>query len=114
MTSNPNKPLLLAGLAAIGATACCVGPLILLLLGIGGSWISSLTALEPYRPIFIIATILFIGLAYRKLYLINDCDDSDVCAISEVKQRQRTIFWVSSIIIIVIVTSPYYLPLLLE
>jgi MerT mercuric transport protein len=46
--------LLIAGiLSAIGASICCVGPLVLLALGVSGAWIGSLTALEPYRPIFI-------------------------------------------------------------
>ena len=42
---------ILGGLAAaIGASACCAGPLVLLLWGISGSWISHLTLLDPYRP----------------------------------------------------------------
>lgn len=50
-----------AVLAAIGASLCCVAPLVLLSIGVGGAWVSSLTALEPYRPIFIIATLALIG-----------------------------------------------------
>ena len=47
------KGSLVAGaLAAIGASVCCVGPLVLLALGIGGAWIANLTALEPLRPWF--------------------------------------------------------------
>ena len=43
------KGSLVAGvLAGIGASVCCVGPLVLLALGIGGAWIGNLTALEPY------------------------------------------------------------------
>ena len=38
-------------LASIGASLCCVGPLVLVSLGIGGAWVSSLTTLEPVRPI---------------------------------------------------------------
>ena len=114
MATNPNKSLALAGLASIGATACCVGPLVLLLLGIGGSWVSSLTALEPYRPLFIIGALLFVGVAFRKLYLTEDCDGSDACAIAAVRKRQRLIFWLATVLIIVIMTSPYYLPSVLE
>ena len=40
-------------IAALGAGVCCVGPLLLLLLGVSGSWIGNLTAFEPYRPLFI-------------------------------------------------------------
>ncbi|MFX8832921.1 mercuric transporter MerT family protein, partial [Acinetobacter baumannii] len=68
MAQLTGKSSLLAGtLAAIGASVCCVGPLILLALGIGGSWIANLTAMEPYRPFFIGLTLLFLGLAFRQL-----------------------------------------------
>ena len=48
MTKN-NSSLPLAGgiAAAIGAGLCCAGPLVLLLLGVSGSWIGNLTVLEP-------------------------------------------------------------------
>lgn len=44
--------------AAIGASICCVGPLVLLLLGISGSWISNLAVFEPYRPIFVLLVLM--------------------------------------------------------
>ena len=71
MAALSAKGSLWAGiLAAIGASVCCVGPLVLLALGISGAWIGNLTALEPYRPIFIGLTLLFLGLAFRRLYLV--------------------------------------------
>jgi mercuric ion transport protein len=71
--SNAQKGtgFLVAGiLSAIGASICCVGPLVLLALGISGAWIGSLTVLEPYRPsilkrqrlAFWIVTVLVLGL----------------------------------------------------
>jgi mercuric ion transport protein len=64
------KGSLAAGvLAAIGASVCCVVPLVLLTLGIGGAWIANLTALEPMRPWLTAATLVFLGLAFRRLYL---------------------------------------------
>src|SRR6266852_4901669 len=63
--------LLVAGiLSAIGASICCVGPLVLLALGVSGAWIGSLTALEPYRPLFIVVMLVFLALAFRQLYLL--------------------------------------------
>ena len=51
MTTFNVKGSLFAGvLAAIGASVCCVGPLVLLMLGIGGAWVANLTAVEPLRP----------------------------------------------------------------
>jgi hypothetical protein len=45
--------LLAGGLAAILASTCCLGPLVLVALGLSGAWIGNLTLLEPYRPFFI-------------------------------------------------------------
>lgn len=63
-------------LASIGASACCVGPLLLMSLGIGGAWIGNLSALEPYRPVFIALVIVFLGLAFRQLYLVKQSSAS--------------------------------------
>jgi mercuric ion transport protein len=37
---NVKGSLVAGALAAIGASVCCVGPLVLLTLGIGGAWAS--------------------------------------------------------------------------
>ncbi len=96
-------------LAAIGASLCCVGPLLLLSLGIGGAWMSTLTSMETVRPFFFIVTLIFIGLGYRKLYLIPEsCEEGQACAVPEVKQRQRMIFWIGSILILLLLAFPWY------
>lgn len=112
-SSNTNKSLIsttvAAALAAIGASLCCVGPLVLLGLGIGGSWISQLTALEPYSPIFSAITVIFLFLAFRKLYLIPRlCAPDDSCALPGTLRNQRIIFWIVAVILIALITFPYY------
>ena len=100
-----------AVLAAIGASVCCVGPLLLLSLGIGGAWMSTLTSMAIVRPFFIIITLIFIGLGYRKLYLIpENCEEGQACAVPEVKQRQRMLFWVGSVLILLLLIFPWYAP----
>lgn len=98
-----------AGLAAIGASLCCIGPLVLIALGIGGTWVSYLTALEPYRPIFVVVTLVFLFLAFRKLYIIpRQCAPEDACAIPTVLRNQRIIFWLVTTLLIALLTFPYY------
>ena len=99
-------------LAAIGASACCVGPLLLLSLGIGGAWMSTLTSMAPIRPFFVIATLLFIALGFRKLYLTpQPCTTGDACAINAVQRRQRLFFWGGSMLILLLLAFPWYAPL---
>src|SRR5882757_5352430 len=96
MRSPLNTKIELAGglLAGIGASACCVGPLLLLSLGIGGAWIGNLTALEPFRPVFIVLVFVFLGLAFRKLYLAPaPCASDGVCVTEPTRKFQRTLFW---------------------
>jgi mercuric ion transport protein len=99
-----------ATLAAIGATACCAGPLVLLSLGIGGAWIGSLTALEPYRPIFILLAVVFMAFAYRRLFTTAACEPGQASAVPAVARRQKVIFWVVLGVVAVLASSPWFLP----
>ncbi len=108
-TKAGNGSMITAALAAIGASLCCVAPLVLLTLGIGGAWISYLTALEPYRPIFVGITLLFLGLAFRKLYLVpQQCAPGEVCALPATRRNQRIIFWIVAIMLAALLAFPYY------
>ena len=107
------KGSLVAGvLAAIGASVCCVAPLVLLALGIGGAWIGSLTAFEPYRPLFIGLTLLFLGLGFRKLYLVpQTCAPGTACADPQIVNRQRLMFWSVAVLVLGLLAVPWFAPL---
>jgi mercuric ion transport protein len=105
--------LLLAGtLTAVGASACCVIPLTLLALGIGGSWLSSLSLLEPYRPLFIGATLLLLTFAFRRVYLApRVCDPGSTCAQPNAIKRSRVAFWIVSALAFGLIAVPWLIPL---
>lgn len=104
--------LIASVLAAIGASVCCVGPLVLLTLGIGGTWVASLTAMEPYRPIFIGLTLLFLVLAFRKEYLMPQaCAPGTPCADPRTIKRQRLTFWIVAILLLGLLAVPSLAPL---
>lgn len=65
---NTKRTLWASALTAVGASLCCVAPLMLVTLGIGGAWITTLTKLEPLRPVFVVLTSGLLGLAWQKLY----------------------------------------------
>jgi len=105
-------PLIAGVLAAIGASVCCVGPLVLLALGISGAWIGSLTAMEPFRPFFVILTLVFLGLAFRRLYLVpRVCAPGTDCADPRVLKRQRITFWIVTTMLLVLLAVPWFAPL---
>jgi mercuric ion transport protein len=113
MTQMTGKKTLIAGvLAAIGASVCCVGPLVLLALGVSGAWAGNLTAMEPYRPIFIGLTLLFLGLVFRKLYLVPQvCAPGMPCANPHTLKRQRLTFWSVTMLLLALLAVPRFAPL---
>lgn len=97
-------------LAAFGASLCCAAPLVLLLLGFSGAWISQLTAFEPFRPHFIaVVLIIYVWTAWLIFRPISQCKADDVCAIPANRRRYKTIFGMFSLLAIALITSPYWL-----
>lgn len=107
------KGSLVAGvLAALGASACCAGPLVLLLLGVGGGFASHLIAFEPYSPYLTALTVLFLGAAFYNLYLRRRvCSPGDACADVRVIRNQRIMFWLVVLPVALVLTLPLYAPL---
>jgi mercuric ion transport protein len=111
--AKSGKGFLVAGiLAAVGASICCVGPLVLLALGVSGAWIGSLTALEPYRPFFIGLTLLFLGLAFHRLYFARRaCNPGSACANPRTLKHQRLAFWIVTVLVLGLISVPWLAPL---
>ena len=104
--------LLTGGLAAILASTCCLGPLLLIALGFSGAWIGSLTVLEPYRPLFIGAALVALFFAYRRIFRPTQvCIPGEACAIPQVSTTYKLLFWVVTALVLVALGFPYILPL---
>lgn len=115
MMSEPKKGsvvLVAAGVSAILASTCCLGPLVLVALGFSGAWIANLTVLEPYRPIFIGAALIALFFAYRRIFrAAQTCKPGTVCAVPQVRMAYKVIFWVVAALVLVALMFPYILPL---
>ncbi len=111
-TTLQSSASLLGGLlAAFGATACCFGPLLLVTLGISGAWAGRLERLEPYQPYFYGLTLLFVGLAFHRLYVRpRRCAEGEVCDAPHVLRRQRVVFWLVVVLSAAMVASPLLAP----
>jgi len=100
------------GLAALLASTCCLGPLVLVTLGFSGAWIGNLTALEPYRPFFLGAALVALFLAYRRIFRpAQDCKAGEVCAVPQVRRSYRAVFWIVAALVLIALAFPYVLPL---
>lgn len=117
-TERPNETrddgrgaLLTGGLAAILASTCCLGPLVLITLGVSGAWIGHLTLLEPYQPLFIGAAVVALFFAYRRIWQpATDCAPGQVCVLPSVNRRYKALFWIVVALVILALGFPLIAP----
>lgn len=106
-----------AVLAAMAASVCCIGPLVLLALGVGGAWAGSLRMIEPYRPLFIVLTLGFLASAFYRVYrrpAAATCDVDGSCAVPRAGRINRVALGVLTPIILSLLAFPYVAPHLLR
>ena len=96
-------------LGALAAASCCIFPLVLFALGIGGAWIGDLTALAPYQPIFIAATLIFLGTGYYLVYRRRDaaCADGKLCARPLPRRGVKLALWAATTLVASAIAFPY-------
>src|SRR5712691_6555853 len=97
-----NKPnaestsIITGAISALGASACCMLPLALVSVGLGGAWVAQLRSLERFYPVFVGLAIAAFGYAFYRLYLkrASCAADSEVgCAVPVSRRGQRIAFW---------------------
>jgi len=106
-------PLLGGILAAIAASMCCIGPLVLVMLGMGGAWVSSLTALEPFRPLSLGMAVAFLLFSWKKIYRTpaSAGAPNTLCAMPHTDRIYKAMFWILSALVAIALGSPYLAPL---
>jgi mercuric ion transport protein len=107
---------LLAGLGLAGAllaSSCCVLPLALVVLGVGGAWLSALTALSPYQPYFLAATFVVIGAGFVAAYggSRRACA-ADGCGTPVSRRIVRIVLWVGAVIAAASASASLWAPLI--
>ncbi|HYZ25558.1 MAG TPA: mercuric transporter MerT family protein [Geminicoccaceae bacterium] len=118
LVRTEKRPAWLAAGGMLGAFAsmsCCILPLVLFSLGIGGAWIGYLTALAPYQPIFVAITLAFLGAGFWLAYLRpkRGCAEGEACARPLPGRIVKTGLWLASGLVAAALAFPYVAPALL-
>jgi len=100
-------------LSAFIASACCVGPLLFALLGLGGAGL--LVKFEPYRPYFIALTAALLGTGFYLTYYrkpkaaVAEGADGGACACPAPRTNRagRVMLWVATALVAVFLAFPY-------
>lgn len=99
-------------IGAVLASSCCVVPLVLVLLGVSGAWIGSLTALEPYAPYFLAVTLAFLAGGFWHVYFRKkpDCVDGSYCARPASSIVTKSALWGGTILVALALTMQWWAP----
>lgn len=102
-------------LAALVASACCLGPLVLVSVGVGGAWMSNLSALEAWRPVLIGIALAFMALAFHRIFLKapaeQACAVGAPCAAPASRRGHKVLFAIVAALVAFALGFPYLAPL---
>jgi len=103
-------------LGALGASSCCLLPLVLFGLGVSGGWIGNLTQLAPYQPFFMAATIACLGYGYWLVYRSSKvaCAGGEACARPLSNRLVQLGLIVATVLVIAAIGFDFLAPLLLD
>jgi mercuric ion transport protein len=106
--------LTIAGAVVSGllASVCCIGPLLLAVLGIGGAGL--LARFEVYRPVFTVATFALLGAGFWLAYRKPKAVEADKCGCDYPKANWlgRALLWIAAVVTVVFWASPYFVELI--
>jgi mercuric ion transport protein len=101
-------------LGALAAASCCVVPFALFTLGASGAWVSNLTALEPYKPIFVGVTLALLASGFYLVYRPKAaCADDAYCGKPSSGRVAKTGLWTATAMVAIALVFPKLAPLFL-
>lgn len=102
-------------LGALAASSCCIAPLVLFSLGVSGAWIGTLTALAPYQPLFVAATVAILGYGFYLVYRKPNeaCAEDGACARPLPNRFVKLGLWTATLLVTAAFAFNYIAPLLL-
>lgn len=100
--------------AAVGASLCCIGPLLFVTLGVGAGLASTF---EPLRPLFTALAAIGLAIGFYVVYgrkpAAEVCGPGETCAVPRNRRRDRVILWIATAIAVLIWSFNYWSLLLL-
>ncbi len=96
-------------ITAVLASACCWLPLLLVAFGTSAAGVSA--AFEKWRPLFLVATALFLAAGFYFAYFRKEqCAPGSACAVPNPKFRRlnRSMLWVATIVVLGFALFPNY------
>lgn len=96
-------------LGGVLASVCCIGPLVLALLGISGAAFAH--RFEPFRPYFLVLSYGLLGAAF---YIIiyrpatGECGPGAPCEMPRANRAGKLMLWIAAVVVVLTTAFPLY------
>ena len=99
-------------IGALLASSCCIGPLLLIMLGASGAWIGSLSALKVYQPVFVTLAVGFLAFGFWQVYgkTKQSCEEES-CATPGSNRVVKVALWTATVLVVISLTTDLWAPL---
>lgn len=93
--------------SGILASACCIGPLVLGLMGISGAAFAQ--RFEPFRPYLLVVTYVLLGGAFYITYRPEaTCGPGEACEMPRANRAGKIMLWIAAIVVVLATAFPWY------
>ncbi len=93
-----------AVIASIAASSCCIGPLVLAALGVGGA--GALATLSAYRPYILVVTVVLLGAGYYLTYRPPRAADGCGCERPRASRAGKLGLWLATVAVALFAAFP--------
>jgi mercuric ion transport protein len=101
--------LSIGGMTAVLASICCLGPFLLVTLGLSSAWILYLLTLADWsRPFFIVLALIALCFAYQRIWRpVSAYNPGQICVTPQVKRTYKTYFLFVTMLVVIVLMLPY-------
>jgi len=112
LLNNGRVSLCIGGVAAILASICCLGPFLLITIGLSSAGVLYLMTLAEWsRPFLIVVALVALFFAYLRIWHPAPAYKSgQICAIPQVKMTYTVYFLAVAMLVVVVLMLPYVAP----
>lgn len=94
-------------LTALGASVCCIGPILAVVFGVTA--FGAATVFASARPYLLAIAILSLAFGFYRLYFRREaCSPGEACAIRPTSRAARLSLWLAFVVVLIFALSPYY------
>lgn len=111
---NPDWGAPAAAISVLVSSACCIGPLAVVLSYVGlsaGTMLAIENVVGPFRPIVLGATVSLLALGFYGAYRpVDACEPGEACARPASRRLQRAALWAATAFFLVLLYFTYVHP----